>query len=162
MRVPFARLALASLFAAAAIAATPGYAEDQKVSKELAKPLIAAQQAMKAGDMATALTHVKEAQAVPSRTPFDDFTIDEFLANIYIAQKDYPNAATAYEGMADSPSLPAEKKKDVLTNAVLLDSNASRMAKVLAYGAQAISYYVYAHPGHDGSIAKTRMRIPMV
>lgn len=136
MRVPFARLALASLFAAAAFAATPGYADDQKVSKELAKPLVAAQQAMKAGDMATALTHVKEAQAMPNRTPFDDFTINEFLANIYIAQKDYANAAVAYEGMAGSPSLPAEKKKDILTNAVLLDSNANRMDKVLAYGGQ--------------------------
>lgn len=156
MRVPFVRFAIAGLFAAAAFAATPGYADDQKVSKELAKPLVAAQAAMKAGDMATALTHVKEAQAVATRTPFDDYTINEFLANIYIAQKDYANAAGAYEGMADSPLLPPDKAKDVLTNAVLLDSNANKPDKVIAYstrleamgpldskvvGAVAVAYY---------------------
>lgn len=155
MRVPFVRFALAGLFAAAAFAASPGYAED-KVSKELAKPLVAAQTAMKAGDMAAALAHVKEAQAMPAHTPFDDYTINEFLANIYIAQKDYANAAGAFEAMADSPLLPPDKAKDVLTNAVLLDSNSNKPDKVIAYstrleamgpldskvvGAVAVSYY---------------------
>lgn len=138
MRVPFVRFVVAAAFAAtAAFVATSGYAADsgKKVSKELAKPLIAAQESMKANDFATALTHVKEAQAVPNRTPFDDYTINEFLANIGIAQKDYNLAATAYEAMADSPELPPEKKKDVLTNVILLDNNAGRFDNVKRYGA---------------------------
>jgi hypothetical protein len=133
MRVPFARFALAGFFAAAAFAATPGFAGDQKVSKELAKPLTAAQQSMKANDFAGALVHMKEAQAVPNRTAFDDFTINEFLGNIYIGQKDYTNAAIAYEAMADSPALPPDRAKETLTNAVLLDSNANRNDKVIGY-----------------------------
>lgn len=141
MRVPFARFAIAASLAIVAAFATPGYAADdkaseQKVSKELAKPLVAAQTAMKTNDLTTALTHVKEADAMPNLTEFDKFTIQEFYANIYIGQKDYANAATAYEKMADSPALPAEKKKNVLTNAVLLDSNANKMDGVKRYGAQ--------------------------
>src|ERR1700742_958071 len=108
MRVPSVRFAFAAMLAASAFAA-PSYADDQKVSKELAKPLTAAQTAMKANDMTTALASVKEAQAMPNLTPFDQYTIQEFLANIYIAQKDYANAALAFEAMADSPSLPPEK-----------------------------------------------------
>lgn len=135
MRVPSVRFAFAAMLAASALAA-PSHADDQKVSKELAKPLTAAQQAMKANDMAAALASVKEAQAMPNLTPFDQYTIQEFLANIYIGQKDYANAAASFEAMADSPLLPPEKKKDVLTNAVLLDSNAGRMDKMKAYGAQ--------------------------
>jgi len=142
MRVPFARFAFAAMIAVTAVSAPAIAAEDkpaasdQKVSKELAKPLTAAQKAMKANDMATALASVKEAQAVPNQTPFDQFTVQEFLANIYIAQHDYANAAAAFEAMSDSPALPADKKKDVLTNTVLLDSNAGRMDKMKAYGLQ--------------------------
>ncbi|MBV9992021.1 MAG: hypothetical protein JOZ72_12105 [Alphaproteobacteria bacterium] len=133
MRVPFARFAIA-VSLAAAFFASPGHAEDQKVSKELAKPLVAAQKAMKDNDLATALASVKEADAMPNLTDFDKFTIQEFYANIYIGQKDYANAAVAYEKMADSPALPAEKKKNVLTNAVLLDSNTNKIDNVKRYG----------------------------
>src|SRR6185312_1858184 len=141
MRVAFARFAIAASLAITASFATPGYAAgqkagEQKVSKELAKPLVAAQKAMKDNDLATALTNVKEADAMPNLTDFDKFTIQEFYANIYIGQKDYANAAVAYEKMADSPALPAEKKKNVLTNAVLLDSNANKIDNMKRYGTQ--------------------------
>ncbi len=87
MRVPFARFAVAGLVRRSRLRPPRRDMRKDKVSKEVAKPLVAAQTAMKAGDMATALTNVKEAQAVATRTPFDDYTINEFLGNIYIAQK---------------------------------------------------------------------------
>jgi tetratricopeptide (TPR) repeat protein len=89
---------------------------------------------MKANDLTTALAHVHEAQAVPDRTPYDDFTINEFLANIAIGMKDYKTAATAYEAMADSPSLPDDRKANVLTNSVLLAANDADWPHVIKYG----------------------------
>lgn len=140
MRVPVIRMAVAAWLAIGILGfavPAPAFAEESaKVSKELAKPLIAAQAAMKANDFATALVHVREAQAVPNRTPFDDFTINEFLANIAIAQKDYATAATAYQAMADSPALPADKKVNTLTNAVLLASNENQPENVIRYAEQ--------------------------
>jgi tetratricopeptide (TPR) repeat protein len=109
-------------------------AADQKVSAAVGKPLLAAQTAMKTNDFTTALAHVHEAQAVPDRTPYDDFTINEFLANIAIGLKDYKTAATAYEAMADSPALPDEKKANVLTNSVLLAANESDWQHIIKYG----------------------------
>jgi tetratricopeptide (TPR) repeat protein len=141
MRQSLLRVAFgACLIAAAAFSAGSVSAADQKaassdkVSAAVGKPLVAAQTAMKANDLTTALAHVHEAQAVPDRTPFDDFTINEFLANIAIGMKDYKTAATAYEAMADSPALPEDKKSNVLTNAVLLAANESDWQRVIKYG----------------------------
>ncbi len=142
MKMPFIRTALAVWLAAGTVlvAAPSGAlaadAAAPTVSKDVAKPLVAAQTAMKANDLPTALTHVHEAQAVANRTPFDDFTINEFLANIAIGMKDYKTAAVAYEAMADSPMLPADKKVTTLTNAALLASNENQMANVVRYGEQ--------------------------
>jgi tetratricopeptide (TPR) repeat protein len=135
MRHSFLRAAFgACLVAGVALGALSASAADQKVSAAVGKPLVAAQTAMKANDFSTALAHIHEAQAVPDRTPFDDFTINEFLANASIGMKDYKTAATAYEAMADSPALPEEKKTNVLTNAVLLAANEGDWQRVVKYG----------------------------
>src|SRR5437868_5113329 len=127
-------VAAAALSAGSASAADQKASSSEKVSAAVGKPLVAAQTAMKANDLTTALAHVHEAQAVPDRTPFDDFTINEFLANIAVGMKDYKTAATAYEAMADSPALPEEKKANVLTNATLLAANESDWQRVIKYG----------------------------
>jgi tetratricopeptide (TPR) repeat protein len=142
MRLSFVRAAFgACLVAGVAFGAASANAADQpkagdqpKVSATVGKPLLAAQIAMKANDLTTALAHVHEAQAVPDRTPYDDFTINEFLANIAIGLKDYKTAATAYEAMADSPALPDDRKVNVLTNSVLLAANDADWTHVIKYG----------------------------
>jgi len=135
LRVVFgACLVAAAAFSAGSASAADKASSSEKVSAAVGKPLVAAQTAMKANDLTTALAHVHEAQAVPDRTPFDDFTINEFLANIAIGMKDYKAAATSFEAMADSPALPEDKKSNVLTNAVLLAANESDWQRVIKYG----------------------------
>ena len=142
MRPSFIPAALvACLGMGLALSATSANAADQKssaptqkVSAAVGKPLVAAQTAMKANDFTTALADVHEAQAVPDRTPFDDLTINEFLANVAVGLKDYKTAATAYEAMADSPILPEEKKNNVFTNSLLLAANESDWQRVIKYG----------------------------
>jgi len=125
---------VAGLFAA--VWSVPAYADSgPKISPAVAKPLLEAQKLMAAGDLKTALDMVHEAQAVPGRTAFDDYEINQFVANIAVGQKDFPTAATAYEALADSPMLDQDENKvSTLSNAVILSSSIQHYQKSLQYG----------------------------
>jgi tetratricopeptide (TPR) repeat protein len=142
MRLSFIRAALVACLAtglalsvgSANAADQKSSASSQKVSPAVGKPLLAAQTAMKANDFPTALAHIHEAQALPNRTDYDDFTINDFLGSVSVAMKDYKTAATAYETMASSPSLPEDKKSYVFTNIVLLAASQNDSPNVIKYG----------------------------
>ncbi|MEJ1969272.1 MAG: hypothetical protein WDN03_11670 [Rhizomicrobium sp.] len=104
------------------------------VSPAVGKLLQPAQAAMQANDFAGALALIKQAQALPDQTPFDTYTINNFLANASIALKDYDTADAAYEAMADSPALPDAEKGPTLHNATLLAGQAKHYDKVIKYG----------------------------
>lgn len=126
-----------ALIVGAALGAATGLARASDVLSEgVSTPLMAAQDALKAKDYPAALKHIQEAQAVSGRTPYDDYTINQFLAQEAIGTHDYQTAATALALMADSPALPASDKKQVLTNAVLLTTNVQNWANVVRFGAQ--------------------------
>lgn len=110
--------------------------ETPKVSAKVGKPLSDAQKAIKANDFQAALAAVKEAQAVPDRTPFEDYEINSFLAAVAIGLKDYATATTATEAAADSPAMPEGEKKGMLHNAVLLATAAKQYQKAIVYGQQ--------------------------
>jgi hypothetical protein len=138
MRKPFARIVFAVSLAIGAGLASPSLAADAppKVSAAVGKPLSQAAAAMKTNDFATALTHVKEAQAASTHVPFDDYTINQFLGNIYIGQKDFKNAETTFEAMAASPALPAADKASILTTIIQLAVNNSDWTAVMQYADQ--------------------------
>jgi hypothetical protein len=105
-----------------------------KVSAPVGKLLQPAQAAMQANDFAGALVLIKQAQALPDQTPFDTYTINNFLANASIGLKDYDTADTAYEAMADSPALPDADKQTTLHNATLLAAQAKHYDKTIKFG----------------------------
>ena len=120
--------------AATMVASTAAFAKDeQRVSRDVGKPLQEAIDAAQKKDFATALAKIKEAQAVADKTDFDQYKINEILGFISINTDDYATAATAYEAMADSPVLPAEAAKATLHNALLLASQQKHWPKVIAY-----------------------------
>jgi len=126
-----------SLFAVNTYAASSSDNSGPKVSKDVGAPLGEAQKLMQAGDNQGALAKIHEAQAVASRTPDDDYVINEFLANAAIGVKDYNTAATAYEAMADSPVLSEDPNKaQTLHNAIILATNAKHYQKAIGYGTQ--------------------------
>ena len=131
VRAAFAAALLGS--AAALLAPAPVFAAD-KASHAVAKALSDAQKAITAADYATALTDIQTAQAVTDRTPYDDYLINSFLAQVYVAQKDYASADTPMEAAADSPSLPDEAKKGVYSNAFQLAIFAKHYQKAVTYG----------------------------
>ena len=123
--------------AASVVAPVATYAADTstpKLTKEVQKNLAAAQTALKTNDYATALASVQAAQAVSDRSPYDDYMINTFLAQIYIQQKDYKNATAPLEAAADSPAIPDDQKKQTYSNAFQLALNAKDYQKATVYG----------------------------
>jgi tetratricopeptide (TPR) repeat protein len=127
----------ASLFALNAYAAAADTTGPKVSSKVIGAPLQEAQKLIQAGDNQGALAKVHEAQALPGRTPDDDYVINEFLASASIGTKDYTTAATAYEAMADSPVLSEDPNKaQTLHNALILATNVKHYQKAIGYGQQ--------------------------
>ena len=90
---------------AGTILPTPAIAA-QTVSAKVGKPLQEAQAAAQRGDFNTAIEKAKEAQAVPGRTAYEDYVINQFLAYAYNAKKDYKNAMAATEATLTYSGMP--------------------------------------------------------
>ena len=114
-----------------ALAATP---TGPVVSKPVAVLLGAAQKLMVAGDYTTAKATVLQAQALPDKTPVDDYEVNNFLGNIAIKLNDHPSADAAFEAMAESAAIPDADKPATFRIATLLSNEARHFDKAIKYG----------------------------
>jgi tetratricopeptide (TPR) repeat protein len=90
---------------------TPSVAEaQQKVSATVGVPLKAAQEAVQKKNWNGALAKIKEAQAMPSRTAYDNFMINELLWYVYLQQGRNADAARLLEQQIASGQMPANQK----------------------------------------------------
>jgi tetratricopeptide (TPR) repeat protein len=134
MRPFFARVGLAALFVVSAgLVSLPSMAAD-KVSASVGKPLQEADKALKANDAATALAKVQEAQAVANRTPFDDFTINQFAANVALKQNDLKTAEKYFLAAAAYPDISPADKKNIYTVTVEVATNVQDWPTIVQYG----------------------------
>src|SRR5664279_1090414 len=88
------------------LSAAPAMSAEQQgpaVSRPMEKPLKAAQDAMTAKKYDEALELLRQAQALPNKSAYDQFVINEFLGPIYARQNKYPEAFEAFSANADSP-----------------------------------------------------------
>ena len=77
-------------------------ANDKKVSKAAAKSLKAAKDAADAKKYPEALEKLKEAEALPDKTPYDTHVMNELFGFVYVRTQQYPEAAKALEaGLTD-------------------------------------------------------------
>ncbi len=140
MKKQFARAALAAALlcssAGAALMATTNAAlAEQHVSRAVGEPLNEAIKAAQAKDYATAAAALQKADAVPDKSDFDQFKINEIKGFVAIQQQDYTTATTAYEAMIASPAFAdAEdaQKKQLLHNGILLSAQAKHWPQVIA------------------------------
>jgi tetratricopeptide (TPR) repeat protein len=79
----------------------------EQFSAAVGKPLKAAQDAIKGKQWNVALDRLKEAQAVANKKPHEQYAIDQLLAYVLYTQKNYAQAAAAYERMIESGQMPA-------------------------------------------------------
>ena len=141
MKTFIQRAAMAALISAAtatavtaldpAIAAPArGNAKDAKpagpqVRREIGIPLQDALKAITANDLDTALAKLAVADMVPMKTPFEEFSISEYLGSVYIKKMDYPNAAVAFNRQIASGGAPDEKKAPMFETAMKLNYQVS-------------------------------------
>ncbi|MEP7246680.1 MAG: tetratricopeptide repeat protein [Gammaproteobacteria bacterium] len=97
-------LALGAVLVGAWGYSAPVHAADEapKVSKAVAKPLKAAQDAMQAKKYDEALAKLKEVQGMSGRSPYDDHLVNEMLGFVYVRTSQYPEAAKALEAGLNS------------------------------------------------------------
>ena len=117
--------------------AAPVQAEEPSVSRELAKPLKAVQDAMNAKQYADAIAKAKEANAIGSKSPYDQYIINEFMLAAYAGAGNYAEAASHIEANQGSPYTPANVKAQRVKTLMALYYQLKNYAKVLEYGAQA-------------------------
>ncbi len=86
------------------------------VSKPLGKPLKAAQDALQAKKYSEALAHLKEADGINPKTPWDEHVINELYSFAYARTNDLPNAArvieaTVNDGFTEPSEIPTKLKE---------------------------------------------------
>jgi tetratricopeptide (TPR) repeat protein len=106
-----ANVLLLSLFAMPLTTASVLAADQPTVSNKLAKPLKAAQDAMAAKNYDEAMSKIKEAQALPEKTPYDNWVINTFLLKVYAAKSDMASEVPVIETLAQSQYTTPDQKK---------------------------------------------------
>jgi hypothetical protein len=122
---------------AAAVAAQKGVGVTKKVGKALQE----AQDLQKSGDLKGALAKAQEADALPKKSPYDQFAIDEVMGNIYANLKDYKNALARYESAAKSEFVSPQSKPGLDKAIITLAYAAGDGAKALDYAAKYTQQY---------------------
>src|SRR5262245_25289384 len=105
MSKPLLRSAAAILSVALAIASASVLAQDS-VRPELGKPLSAGIELLKAGKFTEALAKVKEAEAIPDRTPYENFVLDQLRGGAAAGAGDTATAMRSYEAVIATNRLP--------------------------------------------------------
>lgn len=85
-----------------------------KINPKVLKPLQAALELANAGKYAEAEVELQAAEAVPGKTPFEQFQVDELAGFAAIKQQKFNAAGAAYERSLASGLIPADQVKDRL------------------------------------------------
>jgi TolA-binding protein len=117
--------------------AAPVRADEPQVSRELAKPLKAVQDAMAAKQYADAIAKAKEANAISGKSPYDQYIINEFLLAAYAATGNYAEAADRIEANQGSSFTPGNVRAQRVRTLMALYYQMRNWGKVTEYGAQA-------------------------
>ena len=141
--------AFGALVLGAALAAATGLlpgkvlaAEEKKekntVSKELAKPLKAAQDALQAKKYPEALAKLKEAEAIPKKTPYDQHIINQMEGFAYARTNNYPEAAKAFEAQLTDGFTPPEDIQKNIKALAQIHYQLKSFDKAIDFGTRAI------------------------
>ena len=140
-----ARLAATLVLSAAVVGAT-GFVtaaaadkkDENKVSKDLAKPLKAAQDALQAKKYPDALAKLKEAEGNPKKTPYDEHVINVLAGSAYARTNDYPDAEKAFEAQANDGFTEASELPRIVKAVAQINYQLKNYDKAIEYGNRAI------------------------
>jgi tetratricopeptide (TPR) repeat protein len=130
---------LAAAWSAPAAAQTAGCTGGGKISKTIAKPMIAAQDAMRAKKWQEALNKLKEAEAQPgAKSQFDQFHISEIRGYVYTSLRQDADAARELEAGLNSPCMAEAKKPERVKTLLNYYIRLRNYPKAIDYGNRAL------------------------
>jgi len=131
-------LALAVSLALLASGAPTWAAAKNTNSEKVAKILKPAQEALQQKKYADALAKIREAQALPEKTPFDQYTIHEFACQANIGAGNYAEAAKECEARLDDQFMPEADKPQMIKLLLALNYQLKNYDKAIDYGQRAL------------------------
>jgi tetratricopeptide (TPR) repeat protein len=108
------------------------------VSREVGKPLKAAQEDLKKNDYSGALQQLNTADALPKKTPYEQHLIHEMEGYAYVHTHQYPQAAKALEPGLTDGFLDAAQIPQRTVALAQLNYQIKNYDKAIQYGQQAI------------------------
>jgi tetratricopeptide (TPR) repeat protein len=113
---------------------------NSKMSKQIAKPMDAAQKAINARKWQEVLARVREAEQTTGyiRSAYDSFWMSEFKGYAYLSLRQEADAARELEIGLNSPCMAESKKPDRLKNLVGIYTNLKNYPKALEFGNRAL------------------------
>src|ERR1700683_733267 len=112
--------------------------KEEQVSAAASKPLKAAQDAIGKNDFFTALTSLKEAEALSNRTDYDTYTMYSMELYVYSKSNDLNNAEKVLESLVDSKYLPKADLPSRLRTLAQINYQNKDYDKAIQYGQRAI------------------------
>src|SRR5580765_670311 len=131
-------LALAVSLALLASGAPTWAAAKNTNSEKVAKILHPAQESLQQKKYADALAKIREAQALPEKTPFDQYTIHEFACQANIGAGNYAEAAKECEARLDDQFMPEADKPQMIKLLLALNYQLKNYDKAIDYGQRAL------------------------
>lgn len=140
-------LPLIAATVALAIHASGAYAADAKkdapkpptVSKQVMKPLIAAQTAIKGEKWADCVTNAQAASAVAEKTPYDTYAINDLLGFCALRAGDTATAMTAFETVLDSSFAEPARRVSLLKGLMQINYQNKNYAKAVEFGKRSVA-----------------------
>src|SRR5258708_4668083 len=112
--------------------------EENKVSKDLAKPLKAAQDALQAKKYPDALAKLKEAESNPKKTPYDEHVINVLAGSAYARTNDYQSAEKAFEAQANDGFTDQQDLPRIVKATAQINYQLKNYDKAIEYGNKAV------------------------
>jgi tetratricopeptide (TPR) repeat protein len=132
--------------AAGLVPGQPAVADEKATpSKEIAKQLKAAQDAIKAKKYDEAFAKLKEAEGFGKKTPLDQHLINDLLARAYYATKDYPQAAKYFDAELNDGMLKESEQAQLIKVLASLSYDLKNYDKAIDYGNRALK----GNPGDE-------------
>jgi tetratricopeptide (TPR) repeat protein len=110
----------------------------QTVSKELGKPLKAAQDLLQQKKYADALVKLKDADGMPKKTPWDQHVINQLEGYAYGKLSNFPEASKAYEAQISDGFTSPEDANKLVIGVAEMNYQLKNYDKAIDYGNRAI------------------------
>jgi tetratricopeptide (TPR) repeat protein len=133
-------LGIVMAFGALLAGISPAFAASKPppLTRDEAKPLKAAQDDLQKGDYSGALQALDQADAVPKKSGYAQYLIDEMRGFAYVRTKQYPNAAKAMEAELTSGYASPDQVRTLTVALAQLSYQSKNYDKAIQYGQQAI------------------------